>query len=323
MILTCILALAVRTAATASAAEPAKPFFVLREAGKGVWAAIAIPGMHAGGNTGFIVGSDAVAVVDTFAMPEATEQLVAAIREKTPLPIRFVVDTHYHLDHVAGNGVFAKLGATIIAQRNVLAWAKTENKRILFPPVSDEDVRKIADLTLPSLIYDDGVELELGGRKVVVRVMPGHTGGDSVVVVPDAKVVFTGDLFWDHSLPNLIDADTEKQIATLDALATDYSDAAFVPGHGRFLNRPELDSWNLARAPDVTALRDYLSALRQAVKEARDAGKSGAALREAVLTKIRPRFGDWFAFDFFAPKNIEQTEAELAGTKDRPRPAGR
>jgi hypothetical protein len=59
------------------------------------------------------------------------------------------------------------------------------------------------------------------------------------------------------------------------------------------------------------------------VKEARDAGKSGAALREAVLTKIRPRFGDWFAFDLFAPKNIEQTEAELAGTKDRPRPAGR
>src|SRR5512146_582020 len=112
------------------AADAPKPFFVLHEAGKGVWAAIAIPGMHAGGNAGFIVGADAVAVVDTFDPPEATEQLIAAIREKTPLPIRFVVDTHYHVDHIAGNGIFARAGAVVMAQRNVRAWARTENRRI-------------------------------------------------------------------------------------------------------------------------------------------------------------------------------------------------
>lgn len=314
-----ILALSIATAV--SAAEPPKPFFVLRDAGNGVWAAIAIPGMHAGGNAGFVVGTDAVAVVDTFGKPEAAEQLLAAIREKTNVPIRFVIDTHYHADHIAGNGVFAQAGSVVMAQRNVRAWARTENKRILFPPVTEEELRSIAGLTLPSLVYEDGVELDLGGRRVVVRVMPGHTGGDSVAVVPDSKVVFTGDLFWDHSLPNLVDADTARQIATLDTLARDYPDSAFVPGHGRFLDRPELDSWKLARASDVMALRDYLSGLRQAVKEARDAGKSGAALREDVLPKIRARWGDWFAFDFFAPKNIEQTEAELAGAKERPKPA--
>ena len=302
------------------AADAPKPFFVLHEAAKGVWAAIAIPGMHAGGNTGFIIGTDAVAVVDTFDPPEATEQLIAAIREKTPLPIRFVVDTHYHVDHVAGNGAFAKLGAVVMAQRNVRAWARTENRRILSPPVPEEELRRIENITLPTLVYDDGVEVDLGGRRVVVRVMPGHTGGDSVVVVPDAKVVFTGDLFWDHSLPNLIDADTAAQIATLDALAREYPDAKFVPGHGKFIPRPELDSWDLSRAADLTALSGYLSALRKAVEEARSKGESGTALRDDVLPRIRARFGDWFAFDYFAAKNIEQTEAELAGTKDRPKP---
>jgi glyoxylase-like metal-dependent hydrolase (beta-lactamase superfamily II) len=307
-------------ARAAGAGEPAKPFFVLREAAKGVWAAIAIPGMHAGGNAGFIVGTDGVAVVDTFDPPAATEQLIAAIREKTSLPIRFVVDTHYHVDHVAGNGAFAKLGAVVMGQRNVRAWARTENRRILSPPVPEEELRRIENIALPSLVYDDGVDLDLGGRRVVVRVMPGHTGSDSVVVVPDANVVFTGDLFWDHSLPNLIDADTAAQIATLDALAREHPDAKFVPGHGRFLPRPELISWDLSRASDLTALAGYLSALRAAVKEARDRKESGGALRDDVLPKMRARFGGWFAFDYFAAKNVDQTEAELAGTKERPKP---
>src|SRR5512132_2804317 len=83
-----------------------KPFFTLHDLGSGVWAAVAAPGSGAGSNAGFIIGDGGVVVVDTFQSAAAAAQLLSAIRERTTLPIRFVVNTHYHLDHVAGNGVF-------------------------------------------------------------------------------------------------------------------------------------------------------------------------------------------------------------------------
>ena len=289
--------------------EDTKPFFTLHELAPGVWAAISVPGSHAGGNTGFVVGTDAVAVIDTFQTPVAAEALLAAIRKTTPLPVRYVVDTHYHLDHVAGNALFAQVGAVVMAQENVRAWERSENLKFFGAKITPEQRQMVESLGLPTLVYRDGVRLDLGGRMVLVRVMPGHTGGDSVIIVPDASVVFTGDLFWDHMLPNLIDADTAQQIATDDAFLSDYPDAAFVPGHGE-----------VGRAADVRAFRDYLAALRQAVAEERKAGKSGQALTDAVLPGLKQKYGDWGYFDYFAVHNIEQTEAELAGTKKRPVP---
>ncbi len=296
------------TALPAWADEP-KPFFTLHELAPGVWAAISLPGSHAGGNTGFVVGKDSVAVIDTFQTPAAAEALLAAIRKTTPLPIRYVIDTHYHLDHVAGNNVFAQAGAVVMAQENVRAWERTENLKFFGDQITPEQKQMVESLGLPSLTYREGAKLDLGGRQVVVRVMPGHTGGDSVVRVPDADVVFTGDLFWDHTLPNLIDADTSQQIATNDAFVHDYPQATFVPGHGE-----------VGHASDVQAFRAYLAALRQAVSEARAAGKSGQALTDAVLPGLKQKYGDWSAFDYFVTHNIEQTEAELAGTKKRPVP---
>jgi glyoxylase-like metal-dependent hydrolase (beta-lactamase superfamily II) len=306
---------------SAGAADAPKPYFSLHDLGHGVWAAIQVPGSHGGGNAGFVVGDDGVLVVDTFYPKEAAEALLLAIRGVTDKPIRYVVDTHYHGDHIGGNGVFARAGATILAQRNVRAWTRTENQRLLPQPVSPADLEEIAALTLPALVYSDGVEVYLGDKKVVVRVMAGHTGGDSVVIVPDAKVVFTGDLYWDHSLPNLVDANTKQQIATIDTMIQDYPDAAFVPGHGKFVDPPELDAWNMAHAPDLKAFRDYLTALRTAVSAATAAGKSGQALEDEVLPKLRRDYRTWFAFDYFSAKNIADTEAELRGTKRFPPPA--
>ena len=296
------------TAFPAWADEP-KPFFTLHQLAPGVWAAISLPGSHAGGNTGFVVGQDAVAVIDTFQTQAAAEALLAAIRKTTPLPIRYVIDTHYHLDHVAGNNVFAQAGAVVMAQENVRAWERSENLKFFGDKITPEQKQMVQSLGLPSLTYREGAKLDLGGRQLVVRVMPGHTGGDSVVCVPDVDVVFTGDLFWDHTLPNLIDADTTQQIATNDAFLHDYPQATFVPGHGE-----------VGHAADVQAFRDYLAALRQAVSEARAAGKSGQALVDAVLPGLKQKYGDWSAFDYFATHNIEQTDAELAGTKKRPIP---
>ena len=72
-------------------------------------------------------------------------------------------------------------------------------------------------LVLPDMVYTDAVDIYLGTRQIQVRYMLGHTGGDSVVTVPDADVVFAGDLVWQKHLPNLIDATTSDWVKTLES----------------------------------------------------------------------------------------------------------
>ncbi len=291
-------------------AADAGAFFSLHQIGKGIWAAIALPGSHAGSNAGFIIGDDGVLVVDSFEDPAAAQALLKVIREKTPLPLRYVVNTHYHLDHVAGNGVFQAAGAVILAQRNVRAWERTENLKFFGDKITPAQRKTVQSFVLPSVVYRHGMELYLGQRKVVVRVLPGHTGGDSIVVVPDADVVFTGDLFWNHSLPNLIDADTSAQIRSNAVFGHDYPAATFVPGHGQ-----------IGHAADVAAFRGYLLALRQAITTAQGQGERGALLQRSVLNRLKDSYGSWNYFDYFAGRNIAQTVAELAGSKRLPLPS--
>jgi cyclase len=291
------------------AAEEPKPFFTLHEIGPGVFAAVAVAGSGAGSNAGFVVGDDGVAVIDTFQSSTAAESLLRAIRERTDLPVRFVVDTHYHLDHVAGNGVFRETGATIVAQRNVRAWERTENLKWWGADVPPDKRAWVESLVLPELVYDQSIDLYLGSRRLEVRVWPGHTGGDSIVVVPDADVVFTGDLFWDATLPNTTDADTAAWVTTDEALVADHPDATFVPGHGE-----------VGKAADVQAFRGYLEALRADVAAAREKGLGGDALVSAVHDELAPRYDGWAFYNHFIDPNIAQAADELAGTKRRPVP---
>lgn len=294
---------------TAGAAEPAQSFFTLHDLGHGVWAAISPPKSKAGANAGFVIGPDGVLVIDTFEDPAAASSMLEAIRAKTREPIRYVIDTHYHLDHTAGNNVFAAAGAVVMAQRNVRTWERSENLKFFGAHPTAQQKQFVATLGLPSVTYNDDITIWLGTRKIIVRTLEGHTGSDSSVIIPDAKVVFTGDLFWNHTLPNLIDANTREQVASNDTLLHDYPDAAFVPGHGE-----------IGKAVNLRAFRDYLVTLRKAVADARKAGKSGTALVGAVLPRLQKQYGGWGWFQHFAPRNIEQTAAELAGTKHVPAP---
>lgn len=305
-----LLAFGLLTTSNIANAAGSAPFFALHQLGPGIWAAIALPGSHAGSNAGFIVGDDAVLVVDSFEDPAAAQALLQVIRGKTQLPVRYLVNTHYHLDHVAGNGVYQAAGAVILAQRNVRAWERTENMKFFGDKITPARRQMVQSYVLPSVVYRQGIEVHLGKRTVVVRVLPGHTGGDSVVMVPDAKVVFTGDLFWNHSLPNLIDADTRAQIQSNATLVQDYPDATFVPGHGQS-----------GHAAEVRAFRDYLLALRSAIIASRKRSESSNALQENVRRQLQETWGKWNYFDHFITPNIEQTVAELAGTKHVPTPA--
>jgi cyclase len=306
-----LIFLALAFAFAAGAAENPAPF-TLHEVAPGVWAAIDNPAAKAarsGANAGFIIGSDGVAVVDTFENPAASQILLDEIRKKSNLPIRFVVNTHYHIDHVAGNNLFASAGATILAQENVRTWERTENLKFFGAKITPAQKHMVETLGLPTVTYFDGVDLYLGTRRIVVVSLPGHTGGDSVVFIPDANVVFTGDLFWKHTLPNLIDASTKPWIDSLDTILSRHPNATFVPGHGEVGN-----------ALDLREFRDYLIALRAAVAQAQKAGKSGDALVSDVLAKLKPAYASWNAFQYFAKPDITYTDEELRGTKRIPKP---
>src|SRR6185295_19029070 len=150
-------------------------------------------------------------------------------------------------------------------------------------------------------------ELHLGSRMIRVESLPGHTGGDSVVLIPDAKVVFAGDLLWRDIVPTLDDGSTKPWIDTLDRLAKSEPAATFVPGHG-----------DVGNATDVAAFREYLVTLGKLVSDAQAAGMSGEALADAVMPRLRDRYGRWNGFDYSARPNILQTDAELRGKKRIP-----
>ena len=290
------------TPATASAQAPAH--FTLVPLAGGAYAAIAKPGDRASvGNAGFVIGSSGVLVVDSFATPEAAAELLAVIRRLTSQPVRWVVNTHYHLDHVGGDAVFARAGAVLLAHDNVRAWVRTENLKWR-KEIKPEEKAMLAALPLPDITYGDGLVLWPGEKRIELSARPGHTGGDTIVFLPESNVLFAGDLVWKDTVPNLIDAKTDEWIRTLDGFLNDHPAATFVPGHGE-----------VSRPLDVRYFRDYLVGLRTSVQRGVAEGKSGASLVDTYLPLHRKRFGSWTWFDQFAARNIELTEQELKGTK--------
>jgi hypothetical protein len=108
-------------------------------------------------------------------------------------------------------------------------------------------------------------------------------------------------------IPNTIDGSTKPWIQTLDTLANTYAGYTFVPGHG-----------DLATSQDVNAFRDYLATVQKLVADARTSGKSGGAVTEAVLPALKEKYGRWELFEYLAPLNIAQADAEQSGTKRIP-----
>jgi cyclase len=304
--------------ATATQRHPEPPFR-LKAIGSNVWAAIdnAKAQVSSAANAGFVIGDDGVVVIDTFANIEAAKQLLAEIRKLTNLPIKFVINTHHHSDHVAGNRIFVvDARAVVLAQRNVREWIHTENLRAMTTAAAAaNDVITPAQRALveafvpPTVVYDQALDLYLGSREIHVRGFPGHTGGDSIIMIPDAKIAFTGDLFWRHNLPNTIDASTKPWIDTLNTLIKNEVGYAFVPGHG-----------DVGNTQDVTVFRDYLATLRKLVADAQAQGKSAGALVDAVIPRLTAQYGQWDYFKYLLRPNILEMDAELRGTKTVPKP---
>ena len=228
--------------------------------------------------------------------------------------MKFVINTHHHPDHVAGNGIFVDTGAVVLAQRNMRDWIHSETLRSMTlaakagNDIGPEEFARVKAFAPPTVLYNDAMDLYLGSREIQVRSLPGHTGGDSVVLVPDAKVAFVGDLFWRNTVPNSIDASTKPWIDTLDTLAKEEVGFTFVPGHGE-----------VGSVQEVATFRDYLATVRTLVADAQARGRpDGGAVVEAVMAPLKERYGQWDSFMYNARPNILEMDAELRGTKRIP-----
>jgi glyoxylase-like metal-dependent hydrolase (beta-lactamase superfamily II) len=304
-------AVLVATVGTAASAQGSPLPFTLKQLGPGIYAAIDGPEHKAGSNAGFVIGDNAVLVVDSFFNLEAARALVAQIHQMTPKPIRYLVNTHYHLDHTGGDQALRDAGAIIVAHRNVRGWVRANNLNLFGDRITPELKAQIAAVPLPDLVTDKDLTIWLGSRKVVVKTVLGHTGGDLAVFVPDARIVFTGDLLWRKVPPNLIDGSVEEWAATDADLASmpDAANTIYVPGHG-----------DVADLKDVRDFQGYLLELRIQVSAARQAGLKGNALVDAVTPRLRASFPDWSISDRSAAAEIGYMNEELAGTKRRPVP---
>src|SRR5258708_17952110 len=128
--------------------------FQLVKVADGVYGAIARPGGLASGNAGFVIGDEGVLIFDTFFTPAALEELIVEIQTLTKLPIKFAVNSHYHLDHTGGNQVLIARGVPIFSHDNVLQWQTTKNKRFLPAPEDLQDRRADAAKQLNTTTTD-------------------------------------------------------------------------------------------------------------------------------------------------------------------------
>jgi cyclase len=212
-----------------------------------------------GGTIGVLAGPDGVFMVDSQFAP-LTEKIVAAIRQISDRPIRFMVNTHVHPDHTGGNENLAKMGVTIFARDELRA-------RLAAPPSG----AKPSPAALPLVTYRGPMTVHMNGEDVqLIPVPAAHTDGDTMVRFPGANVIMTGDFYRSVGYPN-IDRANGGTLNGLVAGLTAVIDAAgpatkIVPGHGAIVDKTGV----AAHRDMVLAIRDRVAALVRQGKSQED-----------------------------------------------------
>jgi quinoprotein relay system zinc metallohydrolase 2 len=251
-------------------------------------------------NVGFIVGSEAVAVVDTGGSAADGEALLAAIRATTDLPIRYVINTHVHPDHIFGNAVFAETDVTFVGAARLPAalaargeYYLQANRRQLGPELADA-----ARIVPPDLLVEDRLVVDLGGRTIELRAwLAAHTDNDLTVFDRATGTLFAGDLVFLEHLPAL-DGSIAGWLAAMEELAA-LPATRVVPGHG-----PASAPWPAALAPQRRYLETVAAEVRRLIA-------AGAAIAEAPAQVAQDQRSKWKLFDEFHARNVTAAFAEL------------
>lgn len=222
-----------------------------------------------GGNLGISTGEDGLYIIDDQIRP-ITDQLLQAIQEISDKPIKFVINTHYHADHVGGNETIGGKGAVIIAHDNIRKRMTTEQVNIFL----NDTTAPYAKDALPVLTFNDRMTMHLNGESATAYyVAHGHTDGDSIIHFPASNVIHMGDMYFNGLYP-FIDLDAggaiQGVIAAADlALSMANETTHIIPGHGPLATRQDLEGYRdfLVKARDkVQALIDQGMDLEQAIE---------------------------------------------------------
>jgi len=213
-------------------------------------------------NAGFVVTPEGVVVFDSLGTPPLAEALITKIRKITQAPIKRVIVSHYHADHVYGLQVFKAAGAEIWAHEGGKAYFASDDlarrlaqrREELFPWVDEK-----TQVLLPDLWLSGDTDFVLGGVHFALRhVGPAHSDEDLAMFVKEDQLLFAGDLVFKGRVPFVGDADSKAWLAALDKLLA-FNAKVMVPGHGAVSRNPK---------QDLTLTSDYLRYLRQQMGKA-------------------------------------------------------
>jgi glyoxylase-like metal-dependent hydrolase (beta-lactamase superfamily II) len=264
-------------------------------------------------NTGIVIGDDAVMVIDTQATPVMAQDVIRRIRAVTDKPVRYVVLSHYHAVRVLGASGYRP--EHVIASRDTYdlivergeADMKSEIER--FPRLF-RAVESVPGLTWPTIVFEKRLTLMLGRLRVeLMQLGRGHTKGDTVVWLPDERILFSGDLVEFDATPYTGDAYLGDWPATLDAIAA-LRPQKLVPGRGAAL----MNAAEVAAGLDGT--RSFVTEMYAAVREGAHAGKDLRTVYRETYERLKPRFGHWVIFDHCLPFDVSRAYDEATRFPD-------
>uniref|UniRef100_E6VEY8 Putative metallo-beta-lactamase family protein n=1 Tax=Rhodopseudomonas palustris (strain DX-1) TaxID=652103 RepID=E6VEY8_RHOPX len=264
-------------------------------------------------NSAVIVGDDGCLVFDAQATPAMANKVIERVRSVTDKPIKYVVLSHYHAVRVLGASAYQAQGIIasqetyrLIEERGQQDWDSEYGR---FPRLF-QDAESIPGLTWPTLAFDGEMSVFLGKREVrLMQLGAGHTSGDIVAWVPDAQVMFTGDLVEYHSACYCGDAYLREWPATLNEIR-EFNPKAIAPGRGDALQGLETTREAIAMT------RDFVGTLYGAAEISVAKGRSLKETWDATREVMDPKFASFAIYEHCLPFNVSRAFDEASGIDD-------